>query len=177
MRLEQIPIVLGALVALLGALMFLDAVIPDSGRPSRERRRRERRERSRAGEALVGLGTIAMSGALFGRDVWDYGTVSVLVGAVLWLWGAWLNRNYIREVLTFRGASRRGEKRSKQREDMPPSRVPAAGTGLRTPTPVARTIERELPIASTGLADRPAPPPDDGDLPGPEPPPRRMRIR
>ena len=45
MRLEQIPVLLGILVAILGLGMVLDALLPDGISPSRERRRRERAER------------------------------------------------------------------------------------------------------------------------------------
>ena len=60
MRLEQIPLLIGVLVAILGLGMVLDAQLPDRAMPSRERRRRDRAERHRGGEALVGLGKISL---------------------------------------------------------------------------------------------------------------------
>src|SRR4051812_27519416 len=112
MRLEQIPLFIGEIVAILGLGMVLDAQLPEGFSQSRERRRRERVERNRGGETLVGLGIIAMAAALIGRDAWRFGTLSVLIGVVLLGAGAWLNREYLRELLTFRGAARRGEKRA-----------------------------------------------------------------
>jgi hypothetical protein len=176
MRLEQIPFVLGGLVALVGVLLILDAVIPDRSPPSRERRRRERRERDRFGEALVGLGTIAVAVAFFGRDTWKYGTVAILVGVVLLGAGTYLNRQYVRELILFRGPARRGEKRTRQRaEVVPAAPVPQPPTPVRRPTPGPRPIERERPITSAGLADKPAEPREE--VPGPSQTGRRPRIR
>jgi hypothetical protein len=115
MRLEQIPVFFGVVVAILGLGLVLDAQLPEGFSQSRERRRRTRAERNRPGETLVGLGVIAMAAALIGRDTWRFGTVAVLAGAVLLGAGAWLNRRYLRETLLFRGATRRGEKRSEPR--------------------------------------------------------------
>ena len=50
-----------------------------------------------------------MAAALIGRDTWGYGTVSVIAGSVLLVWGAWLNRAYFRERMNNRGALRRGD--------------------------------------------------------------------
>jgi hypothetical protein len=122
----------------------LDAQLPEALAQSRERRRRERTERNRTGETLVGLGVIAMAAALIGRDTWRFGTVTVLAGAVLLSVGAYLNRAYLGELFRFRGASRRGEKRSEPR---------AAGSAPR-PNGRASTV---TPAVMPGLADRPAP--------------------
>ena len=62
MRLEQIPVLLGVLVAILGLGMVLDAQLPD-GMVRREQRRRERAERHRGGQTLVGLGILGGRGA------------------------------------------------------------------------------------------------------------------
>ena len=64
MRLEQIPLFIGVVVAILGLGLVLDAQLPEGFSPSRERRRRERVERHRGGETLVGLGIIAGAAAL-----------------------------------------------------------------------------------------------------------------
>lgn len=109
MRLEHLPIILGVLVALLGVGFILDAWLPDRFMPARERRRRARTERNRHGEFLVGLGTFGMAAALLGRDTWRFGTLSVLLGTLLLAVGAWMNRDYLREVVTFRGPARRIE--------------------------------------------------------------------
>lgn len=144
MRLEQIPLFIGVVVAILGLGLVLDAQLPEGFSPSRERRRRERTERHRGGETLVGLGIIAMAAALIGRDTWKFGTVSVMIGVGMLAIGAWLNREYLRENVLFRGAARRGEKRSSPRADEG-----------------ARASERTPPGPSVhvvpGLADSPPP--------------------
>lgn len=142
MRLEQIPILLGVLVALVGLGLVLDAQLPDGFRPTRERRRRERAERNRVGETCVGLGVLCVAAALIGRDTWRFGTVSVLVGVVLLGIGGWLNRVYLRELLLFRGPARRGEKR----------RDPARRRQPETATRSAANAER--PGQSRATADR-----------------------
>lgn len=119
MRLEQIPLFIGVIVAILGLGMVLDAQLPEGMSQSRERRRRERAERNRGGETFVGLGIMGMAAALIGRDTWRFGTLSVLAGIVFLAVGAWLNREYLREIFAFRGASRRGEKRAEPRDVAP----------------------------------------------------------
>src|SRR4051794_40139294 len=108
MRIELVPVFLGILVALLGGAMIYDgAGDPESG-PMRERRRRIRASIDRFGEQLVGAGTFLLGIALVGRDSWRYGTLAVLLGTVLVIWGGIRNRHYIREIFLFRGAARRG---------------------------------------------------------------------
>jgi len=141
MRLEQIPLFIGVIVAILGLGIVLDAQLPEGMSQSRERRRRERAERNRGGETFVGLGIIAMAAALIGRDTWRFGTLSVLAGVVLLGIGAWLNRVYLKEIFSFRGASRRGEKRSE------PRTVSANPSG----SPV--DVGDGRPVSVPGLAD------------------------
>ena len=107
MRLELIPVILGLVVALVGVGLLADAWLADTALVPRERRRRVRAERHRGGEAVVGVGTVCMAAALIGRDSWRFGNLAVLAGAVLLLTGAFLNRRYLRELLTFRGPARR----------------------------------------------------------------------
>jgi hypothetical protein len=95
MRLETLPLILGAVFALVGLGLVLDAWAADDVVPT-ERRRRPRRARDRFGEALVGLGVMAMAGAFIGRDTWRYSTVTVIAGSVLLLWGVKRNAAYIR---------------------------------------------------------------------------------
>lgn len=109
MRLEYIPIVLGAIVLLIAAAIMYDAASPEQSRPFRERRRRMRAEPNTAGEWLVGLGTACLGAALIGSENWRWGTIAVLSGVVLLVLGAILNRTYLREMLLFRGAARRAE--------------------------------------------------------------------
>ena len=149
MRLEQIPLFIGVIVAILGLGLVLDAQLPEGFAPSRERRRRERTERHRGGQTLVGVGIIAIAAALIGRDTWRFGTLAVLAGVLLVAAGGWLNREYLREFVLFRGPARRGEKRTVAR--------PATRAGA-TPS---RSDVRVVP----GLADSP-PPREPGTLRG-----------
>ena len=109
MRLEHLPILFGILVGLVGAGLIGDAWLGDSVAVLRERRRRVRTEPHKGGEAIVGVGVLCMAAALIGRDAWRFGTVAVILGAVLVVVGAVLNRKYLAELLTFRGAARRSE--------------------------------------------------------------------
>ena len=94
----MLPLVLGGLLGLIGLALVFDAWVPDNIVVKEERRRRIRRERDRFGEALVGLGVVAMAAAFIGRDTWRYTTVAVIAGAVLLLWGTLKNSGYIREI-------------------------------------------------------------------------------
>lgn len=107
MKLEQFPIVFGVIVLLIALAIGYDAVSPAERRPFRERRRRQRADIHRGGELLVAMGTVSMAAALIGRDTWRWGTIAVFFGVVLLIIGASLNRPFLREVLLFRGASRR----------------------------------------------------------------------
>lgn len=109
MRLEQFPIILGIIVALIGLTIALDAWQAGGVAPLRERRRRTRAVPHKAGQTLVAIGTLCMAAALIGRDTWRWGTISVLAGSSLLIIGAIMNRAYLREVLLFRGAARRGQ--------------------------------------------------------------------
>ena len=116
MRVETIPLILGILVALIGAGLIADAWLPEKVFYRSERRRRTRAERHLGGEAAIGFGVLCMAGALIGRDTWRFGTVSVIVGALLLVIGTWLNREYLRERITNRGALRRGAPKSDKPE-------------------------------------------------------------
>jgi len=109
MRLEQFPLLLGVLVALIGLTILLDAWQAGGVAPLRERRRRARAVPNKAGQTLVAFGTMCMAAALLGRDTWRWGTIAVLAGSCLMVIGAVMNRAYLREVLLFRGAARRGQ--------------------------------------------------------------------
>ena len=109
MKLEQFPIILGIIVALIGLTIALDAWQAGGVAPLRERRRRTRAVPHKAGQTLVALGTLCMAAALVGRDTWRWATISVLAGSALLIIGAIMNRQYLKEVLFFRGATRRGE--------------------------------------------------------------------
>jgi hypothetical protein len=115
MTLEQVPILLGVLVALIGLTIALDAWQAGGVAPFRERRRRRRAVPNKAGQTLIALGTLCLAAALMGRDTWRWGTISVLAGSSLLVIGAIMNRAYLKEVLLFRGAARRGEDAKDQR--------------------------------------------------------------
>jgi hypothetical protein len=123
MKLEQFPILLGVLVALFGLTILLDAWQAGGVAPLRERRRRTRAVPHKAGQTLVALGTICMAAALIGRDTWRWGTISVLAGSALLIIGAIMNRQYLKEVLLFRGAARRGQGETNSRLNQTPPKT------------------------------------------------------
>ena len=122
MKLEQFPIILGVLVCLIALAIAYDSMSPEAKRPFRERRRRRRAELNRGGELMVALGTASMGAALIGRDSWRWGTVAVFAGVVLLIAGAVANRQLLKEMLLFRGSSRRATEEEKvARGEEPPS--------------------------------------------------------
>src|ERR1700682_6180322 len=127
MTLEQVSIILGVLVSLGGLTIALDAWQAGGVAPLRERRRRTRAVPHKAGQTLVALGTLCMAAALIGRDTWRWGTISVLAGVALLVIGAIMNRKYLKEVLLFRGAARRGQgggdANSRLRQTPPKTRI------------------------------------------------------
>jgi hypothetical protein len=123
MRLEQLPILLGVLVALIGLTILLDAWQTGGVAPLRERRRRTRAVPHKAGQTLVALGTLCMAAALIGRDTWRWATISVLAGSSLLIIGAIMNRQYLKEVLLFRGAARRGQGDTNSRLNQTPPKT------------------------------------------------------
>jgi len=123
MRLEQLPILIGVLIALLGLTILLDAWQAGGVAPLRERRRRARAVPNKAGQSLVALGTLCMAAALIGRDTWRWGTIAVLTGITLLVVGAILNRIYLKEVLLFRGAARRGQGETNSRLNQTPTKT------------------------------------------------------
>jgi len=107
-RVETFPLILGAIVALFGLAVLADAWLPEKFVARSERRRRSRTERSLGGEACVGLAILCMASALIGRDTWRYSTLTVMAGTLLFIAGAAMNRRYLRDRITNRGALRRG---------------------------------------------------------------------
>ena len=107
MRIEFIPVIIGAIVCLVGLGLIFDAWTPDDIIVKRERRRRPRVERSRSGEASIGVGVISMGAAFIGRDTWRYSVVAVIVGTLFLLIGAIGNRRYFLQAISNRGALRR----------------------------------------------------------------------
>lgn len=107
------------LVAVAAGLVVYDALAPAGLPRMRERRRRVRAERNAMGQGLIGIGMLAMAGALLGRDSWAYGTLAAIAGAVFLVAGAIMNRTYLKEALFHRGAARRRDKFDEPHDDPP----------------------------------------------------------
>lgn len=107
MRIEILPLIAGAIAALLGLGLIFDAWTEDAFLVRRERRRRPRLQRHRGGEAAVGFGMLCVAAALFGRDTWAFSNVAVIAGTLLLIYGAAANRTFLREAISNRGALRR----------------------------------------------------------------------
>ena len=179
MRLETIPLIIGVLIACIGAGIVFDAWTPDEIVIPRERRRRPRVERHRGGEALIGFGVIGVAAEFLGRDNWNYSTYAVIAGVILLVWGAALEWRYVAASITNRGKLRRREPGAGA---LPPSEPPAELPPAERPhaerTP-AELPSAELPSESMRATEPPlAGPPAAGPLPrvssahGPQAPPR-----
>jgi len=107
MRIEIVPLIVGALLGLIGLGLILDAWTPDEVIVKRERRRRKRIERNRGGEAAIGFGVLCMAAAFIGRDTWRYSVIAVIAGAVVMLYGVIRNARYLGHMISDRGALRR----------------------------------------------------------------------
>lgn len=108
MTLETVPVILGALFALLGIAICYVAFQPEVWRAGRERRRRIRAEPHQLGQLLLGAGTICMGAALMGRDTWRFSNLVVFAGIALLITGGIMNRAFLKELLLHRGPARRG---------------------------------------------------------------------
>ena len=107
MRIELIPLIIGAIVGLIGLGLVFDAWTPDEVIVKRERRRRPRIERNRGGETSIGFGVLCMAAAFIGRDTWRYSVIAVIAGTALLLLGVIFNGRYIGALLSNRGPLRR----------------------------------------------------------------------
>jgi hypothetical protein len=127
MRIEIVPLIVGVLFGLIGLGLVVDAWTPDHIVVKRERRRRARIERNRGGEAAIGLGVLCMAAAFLGRDTWRYSVIAVMVGTALLLLGAILNRKFLADSISNRGALRRRPEADVTPDAAPtPSRKPSA---------------------------------------------------
>ncbi len=117
MRLETLPVILGALICLLGIAISYMAYHPEAWRAGRERRRRVRAEPHQLGQLLLGAGTICMGAAIMGRDTWKYSNIVVFAGIALLITGGIMNREFLKELMLFRGAARRGHGTDKDEHD------------------------------------------------------------
>lgn len=127
MRIETLPLILGVLLALAGLLLAADAWIPDGTIIPPERRRRERAERNTTGEGLIAIGMLAEAAAIIGRDTWKYSTVAVIVGVIALGIGSFLNLNFLREYIFYRGRARRAPEGATVAPEKRPSKPVAAG--------------------------------------------------
>lgn len=134
MRIEIIPLIIGALLALAGLLLAADAILPEGTFVSQERRRRHRSERNRPGELAIAVGMFAMAAALIGRDTWKYSTVIAIVGVVALGIGSVLNLGFLKEYLFHRGAARRGAPERAVSHNKAPA-VHAVNRDPKPPTP------------------------------------------
>ncbi len=96
MKLELLPVIFGALMALTGLALMADAFLPEREARALERRRRQRPERHRLGEALLGGGIIATGVALIGRDTWRFTNLTLILALLLFAAGLALNYKYLR---------------------------------------------------------------------------------
>jgi hypothetical protein len=142
-RLELIPLILGILVALFGGALVVDSFTEDGTFVPVERRRRARAPRHPRGELLIGLGVLALAAALLGRDAWRWGTVSVIAGLLLVTAGSLLNRHFIAELFSNRGALSRTDEGIRPGAETRTERVvrramrPDAGAVPASPSDVA----------------------------------------
>ena len=164
MRIELIPVIIGALLALAGLLLAADAVLPEGAFQTEERRRSQRKERNRHGELSIAIGMFAMAAALIGRDTWKYSTVAAIIGVIALALGSVLNLGFLKEYLFNRGVTRRGApekvlsrqspaaKRAQAAPDPRPSGTPAAAKPLASQGPVKPSVSTAT--QKPGPADR-----------------------
>src|SRR5690349_19162710 len=143
-RIETLPLILGVLIAMLGIGIMFDAWTPDATVVSQERRRRQRIERHRNGEAMIGIGVLALAAAFIGRDNWSYSTLVVIIGTLFLIVGAALNARYVRDLFVNRGPMRRRETGETEAEPAPP------GDAVEGERPVARAVAEERPSPPSG---------------------------
>lgn len=133
MRIETVPLIIGVLIALLGIGIMFDAWTSDTI-VAHERRRRPRIERHRNGEAMIGLGVLALAAAFIGRDNWSYSTLVVIIGAVFLVVGTVLNARYVRDLFVNRGPLRRREE-SEQGTELAGATEGASAGDVEQPVP------------------------------------------
>ncbi len=114
MNIEMLPVIIGAIVCLLGIGICFMAFQPEVWRAGKDRRRRVRAEPNQIGQLLLGTGTICMGAALMGRDTWRYATLIVFAGIAMILAGGIMNREFLKELILFRGAARRSDGEDKK---------------------------------------------------------------
>jgi len=154
MRIEVIPLIIGALVALLGLGILFDAWTPDSVAVPTERRRRPRTERHRGGEALIGFGVLALAAAFLARDTWRFSILVVMIGVGFLVLGAFLNRTYLREAYSNRGPLRRRELVDGDVASTPGVAAESPAERPITDAPAKRTVERAADLPRGAKQER-----------------------
>jgi hypothetical protein len=99
MRLEHFPLILGVLFVVAGVALIADALLREQPLMMTDRRKRSRAPRHRGGQVAIGIGTLCVAAALFGRDGWRYGTVAMLLGVVAFATGVYLNWGYVKAFM------------------------------------------------------------------------------
>lgn len=175
MRLEHIPLVLGLLFVVAAVALVADALLREQPLMVTDRRKRSRAPRHRGGQVAIGLGTVFVAAALFGRDGWRYGTVAVLLAVVAFAVGVWLNWGYVKAFML--GPDGRSDTSDEKLDDSE-RRPPAQRTPARRPRV---PLDREVPthavagdLVTGGSPEIDPAPPHTSVPPGEK---RRLRIR
>lgn len=170
MRLEHIPLVLGLLFVVAAVALVADAVLREQPLMVTDRRKRSRAPRHRGGQIAIGVGTLFVAAALFGRDGWRYGTVAVMLGVVAFAVGVWLNWGYVKAFML--GPDGRSDPFDERLDDSKPRPMKRRA---RVP------LDREVPTHAvagdlvTGVTPEIDPAPPHTSVPPGEK--RRLRIR
>ena len=166
MRLEHLPLILGLLFVVAGVALIADALLREQPLMMTDRRKRSRAPRHRGGQVAIGLGTLFVAAALFGRDGWRYGTVAMLLGVVAFAVGVWLNWGYVKAFM-LGPETRRDE--IDDAEERPMNRRSRVPLDREVPTPaVAGDLVAGVPADVEPLPPRTSVPPGES---------RRLRIR
>jgi hypothetical protein len=133
MRLEHLPLILGLLFVVAGGALIADALLREQPLMMTDRRKRSRAPRHRGGQIAIGVGTLFVAAALFGRDGWRYGTVAMLLGVVAFGVGVWLNWGYVKDFML--GPELRADEIDKQEDERPMTRRSKVPLDREVPTP------------------------------------------
>lgn len=175
MRLEHIPLVLGLVFVLAAIALVADALLREQPLMVSDRRKRSRAPRHRGGQVAIGVGTLFVGAALFGRDGWRYGTVAVLLGVVAVAVGVWLNWGYVKAFML--GPDGQSDTVDEKLDDLEPRPPAQRAPERRTRVP----LDREVPTHAvagdlvTGASPEIDPAPPHTSVPPGEK--RRLHIR
>ena len=168
MRLEHIPLILGLLFVVAGVALIADALLREQPLMVTDRRKRARAPRHRGGQVAIGVGTLSVAAALFGRDGWRYGTLAVMLGVIAFGVGVWLNWGYVRDFMLGPNA-RVDVVEDEDAESRPMKRRARVPLDREVPTPaVAGDLVAGISPEIEPVPPRTSVPPSDT---------RRMRIR